>query len=512
MSIEAFVDNPWKESHPAYENRTFFHIRPAPEFATAEVVVASLYRAAGFEGLSEKEVPSAGREFAKQSQMPRIHEKSGSKIDMDTWRVVLQGVLESPKQQNQSSKRFLQMCPLVPNVALYSGSARLAGNSWNPGQLVKRMVTFGADDSTGANALWSRIFDALSISAGDDVWARWLSQEFELRRRSGPPWKFSPLGVDADDFLPGEDKPNLEFPAKQFVRDLEGILQAKPFMTRRQWVSLLEALLRLGAVAHVLWLCDVNYEVWLAIKRILGTTEVPPDTGDVRKRMVSSNGRFLTYGNPAVPIVRDYASHYLIARIGINAVLWHLKAMGDDVHSIASCEELALFLKKVAQRKSELKAAGVEAMVTELQEGDKNARTIACKKGIGSNLVEFVRHVLGQRQTANETLRGYDQGYILRKKAEYPSAPWIVSMGPVAILALVHCCLRDAAGPRSIQKLCHHLGSYGIHVNRDDVTTSDLGRKLRMLGLVLDSPDAESGMLLIPPFGETIRLRPTVSP
>lgn len=508
MSIEAFMENPWKESHPTYENRTFFHIRPAPEFATAEVVVASLYRAAGFGGLSEKEVPSLGREFARESQMPRIHEKSGSKIDMDTWRVVLQGILESPKQPNQSSKRFLQMCPLVPNVALYSGSARLAGSSWNPGQLVKRMIHFGADNSASADGLWERLFDALSVSNGDDIWARWLRQEFELRRRESPPWKFAPLGMDTEDFMPGEDKEGMEYPAKQFFRDLDGILQAKPFMTRRQWVSLLEALLRLGTVAHVLWLCDVNYNVWRAIKRILETADAAPDAGEVRRNVVSSKGRFLTYGNPAVPIARDYASRYLIARLGINAVLWHLKAIGDEVSSIASCAELSGFLYKVAQRKSELKAVGIEAMVIGLQEGEKNARTIACKKGIGSNLVEFVRHVLGQRQTANETLRGYDQGYILRKKAEYASAPWIVSMGPVAILALVHCCLRDAAGPRSIQKLCHHLGSYGIHVNRDDVTASDLGKKLRMLGLVLDSPDAESGMLLIPPFGGTSRPQP----
>jgi len=510
MSVEAFMDNPWKESHPTYENSTFFHIRPAPEFATAEVVVASLYRASGFEGLSEKEVPSAGREFTKESLMPKVHQKSGSKVDMDTWRVVLHGVLESPKQPNQSSKRFLQMCPIVPNVALYSGSARLSGNSWNPGQLVKRMINFGANDSVAANTLWENLFDGLSISSSDDIWARWLNQEFELRRRSSPPWKPSLMKAETDNFLPSDDKEALEFPAKQFVRDLDGILQAKQFMTRRQWVSLVEALLRLGTVAHVLWLCDVNYQVWQAIRHILGTSEPPPKIDEVRKEIVSCKGHFLAYGNPAVPIARDYASHYLVARLGINAVLWQLKALGEDVNSIASCAELTLFLEKVAAKKVELKAAGIEGMVTELQEGEKNARTIACKKGIGSNLVEFVRHVLGQRQTANDTLRGYDQGYILRKKAEYASAPWIVSMGPVAILALVHCCLRDAAGPRSIQKLCHHLSCYGIHVNRDDVTASDLGRKLRMLGLVLDSPDAESGMLLIPPFGDTARPRTQV--
>jgi hypothetical protein len=501
MSIEAFIENPWKESHPTYENRTFFHIRPAPEFATAEVVVASLYRASGYEGLSEKDIPSAGREFAKDSISQKVHEKSGSKIDMDTWRVVLHGVLESPKQPNQSSKRFLQMCPVVPNVALYSGSARLAGNSWNPGELIRRMFKFGSPDQNAANSLWERLFDALSVTDSDDIWARWLSYEFELRRKGNPSWKLSTIGGDGEGFLPGDEKAALDFPAKQFIRDMEGILQAKPFMTRRQWISLLESLLRIATVAHVLWLCDVNYKVWLAIKRVLNSNEPLPGETEVRSGIVSCNEHFFTYGNPAVPIARDYASRYLVARIGINAVLWQLKAFGSNIESIASCSDLALFLKKVSDQKAQLKAAGIEVVVTDLQEGEKNARAIACKKGIGSNLVEFVRHVLGQRQTASETLRGYDQGYVLRKKAEYASAPWIVSMGPVAILALVHCCLKDAAGPRSIQKLCEHLGLYGIRVNRDDVTSSDLGRKLRMLGLVLDSPDAESGMLLIPPFG-----------
>lgn len=502
MSMEAFKENPWKESHPAYEKGTFFHIRPAPEFATAEVMVSSLYRACGFENIAEKDVPASGRVFAKDSQATSRHEQSGSKIDLETWRVVLNGVLESPKQPNQSSKRFLQMCPLVPDVALYSGSARLAGNSWNPGQLIQRMIGFGSEDYPQAKTIWNQLFDALGISSDDDIWARWLHQEFALRRRNGADWKLSTLPNEMG--LPVQEKTRLNFPAKQFVRDLEGIVRAKPFMTRRQWVSLLEALIRLGSVAHVLWLCDVNYQVWQAIRRALHSG-ASLSAEEVGAKCISCTGHYLTYGNPAVHIIRDYASRYLVARIGINAVLWQLQVMGVEIKSIGSCAELALLLEAVKKNRDRLNAAGVEAIVTELQEGEKNARAIACKKGIGSNLVEFARHVLGQRLTAIEVLRGYDQGYLLRKKAEYASAPWIVSMGPVAILAIVHCCLRDAAGPRSIAKLCQHLADYGIRVDRDNVTTGDLGRKLRMLGLVLDSPDAESGMLLVPPFDGTQR-------
>lgn len=146
MSLANFITDPWKCSHPAYENEAFFSIKPAPEFATAEVVVASLYRASGFELVSEKNVPANGREFSKETSKPNFHDKTGSKIDLETWRILLQGVLDSPKQPNQSSKRFLQMSPVIPEIAIYSGSARLAGSSWNPGQLIQRMIGLGADN------------------------------------------------------------------------------------------------------------------------------------------------------------------------------------------------------------------------------------------------------------------------------------------------------------------------------------------------------------------------------
>lgn len=498
MSLAEFKDDPWRKSHGAYGKRSFFHVEPAPEFATGEVIISSIYRECGL-GLEESNVTATGKEFVRGSQSPKLHKETGSNVDMETWRVVINSVLESPKQKGQSTRRFLQMSPVVPDVALYSGSARLTGNSWNPGNLARRMIAFGCDNDTLAAASWERLFKALCVDAQDDIWARWLQNEFELRRRKVPVWApqpWSPLPS-----LPTADKVLISYPARQLVRDLEGVILAKPYVTRRQWVSLLEAVVRLGAVAHVLWLCEVNHRVWTSILGILtGNDSNPTGTS-----LANCDLTFLTYGKPAAPIIRDYASRYLIARLGINAVLWQLEANGTKVDSIASLAELETLLATVRKDRTKLLDAGIMATLVELREGEKNARAIACKKGIGSNLIEFARYVLGQRQASDETMRGYDQGYVLRKKGYYERAQWIVSMGPVSILALVHCCLRDAAGPRSIQKLCHHLGQYGIGIDRDDVNASDLGRKLRTLGLVLDSPDAESGMLLIPPFDGTSR-------
>lgn len=505
MSVEAFRKEPWKMSHETYHGSAF-NLRPAPEFATAEVVLASTYRASGFDGHSENSVPSTGNKLAKATAKPGPGDRDRH-ISSATWRTILHGAIESPRQPNQSSRRHLQLCPIVPDVALYSGSPRLSGSSWNPGNLVAQIIRLGSSSEKAAGQLWADLHAGLSVGEQDDVWARWLQSEFERRRlpdshwtsieKQKPNWGPTSLGVRESATLADADKAGLRLPAVQMARDLGAILRAKSCMTRRQWVSLLESILRLGTVSHVLWLCDVNDRLWRTVRAVLDGADVP-DEGRVRRDVIGNTASYLVYGNPALPIVRDYASRYLGARLGINLVLWSLEEHGQKVPRLSSAGDVVRFLEMVAQNRQAL----LEGQVMDLLAGlrDEHARTLACKRGIGSNIAEFCRYALGQRQTADESLRGYDQGYQLRKRAEYASAPWVVSLGPVAVLAVVHCCLAEAAGPRSVQRLSEHLAWYGIDVDRDDIGKGDLGRKLRMLGLVLDSPDAESGMLLVPPF------------
>lgn len=494
MTFSSFQSDPWKKSYDAYD-KAFFSMRPAPEYANSEVLVASLYRASGFRAHTERAVPAAGREFEKasRSRAKAMQRKGG--VSVDTWQVVLHGVLESPKLPSQSSRRFLQLCPLVPETALYSGSARATGNPWNPGLLIERMIRIGAPDFETAKQTWKRLFDALTVSDRDDIWARWLQQEFDARATTKEKWGHSPLAPETD--LPPSDKVDFDYPAKQFVRDLNAVVAAKDLMTRRQWISLLEAVLRLGSVMHVLWICNVNDQLWEIAREVLAGGKLPDDAG-LRARLMSPTSSYVVYGKPLLPILRDYASRYLAARLGLNALLWRLAEEGVEVRNLNSFGQIRQFLEQLAGNAVQLGVSKTLEQITALK--DDHARALACKKGIGKNLEEFGRHSLGQRQTANEVLRGYDQSYFLRKGGQHSGAPWVVSLGPVAVLALVHCCLNEVDGPRSVQRLTAHLSRYGIGLHHGDVANSDLGTKLRMLGLILDSPDAESGMLLTPPF------------
>jgi hypothetical protein len=493
MSYTAFLENPWRNSAPAY-GEAFFQHYPSPEYATGEVLLSSLYRSCGFATCGEKDVPAAGREFIRRCSSVQLHGQSGSELEISEWTTVVQRILESPKQANQSSKRLLQMSPLIPDIALYSGAARTTGNPWNPGKLVQNIISLGSKNPDDAQDLWAALAGSLEVVETDDIWARWLQHEFQLRA-SEVAWQRSPLQADVG--LNEADCQSLHYPARSFCASLRALLRAKSLMTRRQWISLLEATLRLGGVSHILWLNSVHDRLWSSIRQVL-LGEEAPSLSEVQSEIISLKMPFLSCGDPAMPVIRNMTSRYLLARLSINAVLWKLAEIGQEVEVLSGCDKIAEMLKAIESNRVALEGASLMADIQRAQ--DENAKLISCKKGIGANVLEFCRYVLGQRQTADPTLRGYDQGYYLRKKGDYSAAQFIVSLGPVALLAAVHCCLDGAIGPRSIHSLCRHLAAFGLELDKDDVISGELGQKLRALGLVLDSPDAESGMLLVQPF------------
>lgn len=500
MTLATFRTSPWKTSHPTYKESAL-SISPAPEYASSEVLVSSLYRTIGFESISEGQVPQAGRDLERKLQ--RFRDKrhsppSGATVGTDAWSSVLHSILESPKLPNQSAKRFLQVTPLVPALSHFSGSARLSANSWPAGSLVRRMVWLGSRSHDEALGLWEEVFTALGVEEGDDVFARWLEQESSAWAPS-PPWQLAKVDPQDVANLCSEDFDALRFlPARRFVKDLRAIVQAKPAMTRRQWTSLLEAVLRLASVAHVTWLCDVQARAWRCLAESLEGNG-PADKSSARAGLFPTQPQYMTYGGKALHALKDKASGYLAARLGLNSVLWSLQELGVGYEGkLSSSSDLAELCQHVRAHRKSLAGAGIQDDLANVRE--REARALNCKKGIGANIMEFSRHVMGQRQTASPLLRGYDQGYILRKKGNSSASPWVVSLGPVAVLAMVHCALNGMGGPRSIHRLGQHLEAYGIAVDRHDIARNDLGHQLRMLGLVLDSPDAESGMLLLPPF------------
>jgi hypothetical protein len=229
------------------------------------------------------------------------------------------------------------------------------------------------------------------------------------------------------------------------------------------------------------------------------TKENNVSNDDLVHSIFSKTQKFFSYGKPVLSPIKDIASRYLVARLGINLVLWMLVDLGEnELRSLNSSDDISKLLELVGRHKDKLIELKIIDKFNDLK--NKEAKVISVNQGIGPNLEEFCRYNLGQLVAANQSQRGYDQGFFSQKKSSYSNSPWVLRFGPVAVLAIVYCCLSEVKGPRSVLRFSEHLTSYGLDLGMDEISNGDLGRKLRMLGLVLDSPDAESGMLLVPPF------------
>ena len=84
-----------------------------------------------------------------------------------------------------------------------------------------------------------------------------------------------------------------------------------------------EAILRLATVAHVTWLCDVQARTWRCLSDAL-VGAGPIGTDATRAEVFPDGVQYMTYGGKALHGLKDKASSYLAARLGINALLWSL--------------------------------------------------------------------------------------------------------------------------------------------------------------------------------------------
>lgn len=500
MGFEQFKQAPMYIMHGAYDSG-FFHLSRAPENASGEVILASLYRKIGFE-ISEAQVAQSGKIFSDRlATSKKTNTSLDTGIGEENWRFILERILESPKQPSQPKKKFIQLTPLVPDTALYSFAARYTGNPWNPGALTSSIIGYGCNTEIDKQSTWTEIFNALSIDESDDIWARLLSQEFGAWRDAGYMWKMKDLDMECA--LERNDRMRYHIPAKRFVKDLRSIISLKRALTRRQWISLLEALVRLGTASHVLWLCDVNQHIWhLFRESLLGTP--PPVVQETGEAIMSVKNGFWRYGESATPILKEKARNYITARVGINYVLFLIDELIqsgkldftkiefktiEDVHRVCSY----LF----ENRKSLIPN---DIIIETAQLLEKNPKLLTCTKGITSNLFEFLRYSLGQRQTVDPEARNYDQGYWIKKKGNNRGAPWILAAGPVSLMTMAYCCAKESAAPRTIDDFCKHLGQYGIAMKPVELSSNGLSQSLRNLGIVIDSPDAEGGMVVLNPF------------
>ena len=488
-----------------------------PEYATGDVLLASCYRVLGLAAASESNV-----DLENIHRLPSLLETEA--IPATAWEFIFKGALRSPRRRGERTTRPLpQVVPLVPALGNFSGVLGRPRSRWNPGMLALYTLASGTSPEFFEEAV-SKFVRALdAVQDYDDEFAWFLENSLkslpESQRTGGNSTWLEKIDLPRIAFRDQQRDP--WSPAEIFVRDLEKLIQLKPSLTRRQWCALVESLLRIGLASHVLWIGSLNSFVWECSLEVLGGG-APPSRHEIEASLWSSHARnepYLEGGQSALPYLRRQIESYSMARLGINLLFHALEERGNPLvwpeevstSGLPADAQVAHFLEHLGRVRNDLGpdprgwiASELGSTIDDLA-ANRGITLSGRSGGVPKNLHEFLAYTLQRRQAEEVVLKEHDQGYLLAKASSARSAPWVVRPGPVLLLAMSHVTHASMPGaPVTLRHLANHFGYYGVRLATGDLQEGDIATDLATLGILVDSPDAGGGRLVLDPFEKVV--------
>jgi hypothetical protein len=394
----------------------------------------------------------------------------------------------------------------VPEIARYTGvMGSAAARRWQPGNLLVSAIWSGAGPTESPDIV-EAFRRALAVGEEDDLLARYIEASLDRGRHPdevGLTAAAPSLKPDA----PLWRSPRLSplAPPERFALDLVVTSNLKGRLTRRQWALLVEAHLRLGLSTYLLWLCRTNVATWRLFREAFAGATF--GKADVESGLWPAPPvpPLLSVATDPDTSVNALLSQYAIARLGINLFLHAMDApdtpkVGDSQASEPAAA-IATLLGEIQSKAAVIDDAVRQATGKPVNEAmsalvDSQGDLLGARGGTTTNnMAEFLRHVMTQLSTFDPDERAFDQAYI----AAYASSrKRIVRLSPVTLLLLVHL-TQSAVGdvPATIGDLQQHVGEYGIELTGSELRTGATAKAMEDEGLVVDSPDAAGGRLLV---------------
>ena len=480
-----------KNLHSAY-TKGFFSLNPKVQYSKGEMISAALYRNIGF-GITDSKIiknfKSIKPNIASDNKLKHLVEI------LETPRTP-----EMPSYTSPTAKEFNtpSFTPVEPNLALYS-SKPAGPRPWAIHELIPYIFSLSGPYEE-VSKVWSDLFDSLSISKEDDVWAHYIKYVMEENKPNEVENNWSLNNLNKERFiLPNNEIEKITSPATTLLNDIKYIIKLKDQLTRRQWISVLEVILRLGSSAHFMWLCHVNSIVWKKIKdSYIKSLKFQLSEEDIS----TPDNEFWTYNLPVNKATKDHLKSYFKAKIGINYFLYWL----EDKKNIQISNDIFCSIENTNHFfcSNKIDKSSWFSFFDEYQEFIGSFELNAGKNESGSDLNqiwEFIDHTIRQRAVSDPDFRTYDQSYFSKKRGNSGNQPFIFSFGPVSIMTLVHCCTKGTYHT-NILKFCDYLSKYGIKITPNNIKNNDLGTMMKDLGLIFVSPDAEGGMMINSPFDD----------
>lgn len=491
------------------ETHAFFRHMRVPEQCSGEMLIAELQRTFCFSELDDAFIQNTGSKLLKALRQDNDEDAAWLSNFFDV-------IARYPVSAKQSTKHDIAyVIPLIPTIAMFSSPRRVTkrnadddrttDRSWKPGLFVKECLSYCVAKGE-IDDLFRAIQESLNISDNEDLFAKFLDEKIRRALK-----KYLDLDVNSklignsfgdqkDCYMPQSVRDRIEAaPFKRFADDIRAVLAIKPFVSRRQFVAMLESLVRIATSAHVLWLCNINRKLEDAVFRVLkGQSEALTESDLFDALNMPANG-VLSYGSNFQIRIREFFKQYERSTKRLCFLLYKVKDISGLPQTTLDWSTPEAFLKSVALIADYVKSHS--DFLTEFETEFSAHYMESIKKyslsvdSQSTHLLRFVLTTLIQNSQPKEVRYArYDQSYFVRHRTHSNRSAVIVSAGAVSLMTLVHCC-SYRNGTVLLSNLTDALQNYGITIPAGE-TMDRFKNQLRELGLTIDSPDAESGMVL----------------
>lgn len=491
------------------ESGAFFrHVR-VPEQCSGEMLVAELQRTFCFKDLDDAFIQNTGSTLLKELRKANDPESSWLSNFFEQ-------IAKYPVPAKQASKHDIAyVIPLIPSIAMFSSPRRVtkrnlgddntADRSWKPGLFIKECLTYCVPENEIEN-LFSEIQSSLRVSEEDDLFARLLQEKVVVALKNH-------VGVDIAEkeladclpehkscIMPQDVRDKIVYaPFKRLASDIKAVLSIKGKVSRRQFIAMLESVVRLGTAAHVLWTCNVYHRLERLISDMLACRRDSINEDDLYGIMNIPDSGLFGYGVNFQIKLKEFFKDYEYSTQRLNFLIYSLKNTQGFNSGNIDWSTPGTLIKTLGVVK-EFVLSHPEFVSDFENEFSQYYRESIKKFSLAvdsqsTHLLRFVMTTLSQNIQPKEVrFARYDQSYMVRHRTHSLRSAPIINAGAVSLMTLVHCCSLNSSTVL-LSNLLDALHTYGVAIPSGE-TMVRFKCQLRELGLTIDSPDAESGMVL----------------
>jgi hypothetical protein len=492
-------------SFDASENIQFFKIERKIEYIPiVSILIASLYRNLKLVNASESDSnDNASNLFNKIND----EKKLGDIFSNEDLKKLFYTSLSVPSSDTQLKVKKFLINPLVPEIGNFGLAARHAANPWNPGAFIIEIIANSVKSSQDFIDIITKLRTALIIDPNNesDLWALCVKNEFvtltdnlEIDRNSHIHEKFF-----QELYKKNNKKKKLYAYSKNsenLITDLNNIINLKSKLTRQKWVGILEGYLRLTIFNHIIYTLNLSKSYLELIYNKINNNDSSLNEDDLNdflnNKYIINDIRLKVGSQRKLYIIKNIENfifynsfvYYIMNQIGEPSFVDFDK---DSFYSIS--EKFIKYLKDNDNAKT----------IKSNFYSDHEGQLSIFNENYGSfkNIKESLEYLCSRKTSTNSKFIS-DVNFIFEKSTSSNNAPYVfnVSAGVISTLtALIF--LRQNYSYEFISGLefIKELQKYNIELSIKDISEGKIKETLLSLGIVIDSPDTEGGILIMKP-------------